>query len=139
MYDKIVLGVDGSDQAGRAAEQARDLARLAGGEVRVVHVVEGGAYGGRAGLFPAEQTPEATELVDGVVASLAAEGVKATGMVGRALAGRVAAVLADEARAQGAQVIVLGSRGLGGFSGLVMGSVTHKVLHLAPCPVLVVR
>jgi nucleotide-binding universal stress UspA family protein len=38
-----------------------------------------------------------------------------------------------------ADIIVMGSRGLSDFAGLVMGSVAHKVLHLARCPVLVVR
>jgi nucleotide-binding universal stress UspA family protein len=53
--------------------------------------------------------------------------------------GRAARVILELASAEGADVIVLGSRGLSDLAGLVLGSVTHKVLHLAHCPVLVVR
>jgi hypothetical protein len=47
-----------------------------------------------------------------------------------------AALLRD---AGNADLLVVGSRGLGGFTGLLLGSVSTQVLHHAPCPVLVVR
>ena len=46
------------------------------------------------------------------------------------------AVLVD--RADGADLVVVGSRGLGGFKGLLLGSVGHQVSHHAPCPVIVI-
>ena len=43
------------------------------------------------------------------------------------------------AEKESADLIVLGSRGLGALSGLVMGSVSQKIVQLAPCPVLIVK
>jgi nucleotide-binding universal stress UspA family protein len=57
----------------------------------------------------------------------------------RAFAGHVAKIIVDAARDHGAGVIVLGSRGRGDLSALLLGSVAHKVIHLADRPVLVVR
>ena len=45
----------------------------------------------------------------------------------------------DEARDEGANLLVLGSRGLGQLGGLLMGSVSHKVAQLAPCSCLTVK
>ena len=50
--------------------------------------------------------------------------------------GNAVRVLTDEARS--AQLLVVGSRGLGGFSGLVLGSVSSQLAHHAPCPLLIV-
>ena len=50
--------------------------------------------------------------------------------------GDPAAALLDAAR--GAALVVVGSRGLGGFSSLLLGSVGHHVAHHAPCPVVVI-
>jgi nucleotide-binding universal stress UspA family protein len=49
-----------------------------------------------------------------------------------------AKVIADAAKQLEADVIVVGTRGHGPITGLIVGSVTHRLLHLAPCPVLVV-
>ena len=42
-------------------------------------------------------------------------------------------------RAKGADLVVVGTRGHGGFTGLMLGSVSHQVTHHAPCPVVIVR
>jgi nucleotide-binding universal stress UspA family protein len=57
----------------------------------------------------------------------------------RAFVGDVAKVIVEAARDHGAGVIVLGSRGRGDLSALLLGSVGHQVIHLADRPVLVVR
>ena len=70
---------------------------------------------------------------------LADGGVSATGVVRSSHTGRVAAEIIEEADESGSSVIVMGTRGRTDLEGLVMGSTTHKVLHLGTTPVLVVR
>ena len=65
--------------------------------------------------------------------------MNATGEVRVALSGRVAAEIVEEAKTWNADVIVMGSRGLTNFKGILLGSTTHKSLHLTSLPVVVVR
>jgi nucleotide-binding universal stress UspA family protein len=57
----------------------------------------------------------------------------------RALAGRAARLIVESAREYQAGVLVMGSHGRGDLAALLLGSVAHKVVHLADCPVLIVR
>lgn len=132
MFDRIVLAVDGSEHAGRAVGVAADLAR-GDGEVHVIHVHEVGI------VASIETSSEAKELVDGVIGELQDAGVKAGGSAIPARAGSVAPAILDAAKTFDADLIVLGTRGLSDFAGLLLGSVAHKVIHHAECPVLVVR
>jgi nucleotide-binding universal stress UspA family protein len=86
-----------------------------------------------------ETSTDAQDLVDGVVRELNDAGVKATGSVVSARAGSAAPALLDAAKAFDSDVIVMGTRGLSDFAGLLLGSIAHKVIHHAECPVLVVR
>ncbi len=86
------------------------------------------------------ETPrEAAALVDETVASFRGRGLRAEGEVVRARIGQVPRVIVEAARRRGVDTIAMGSRGLSDWGGLFLGSVTHRVLHLAETPVLVVR
>jgi len=138
----IVVGVDGSEGARVALRFALEEARMRGEKVRAVAAwhVPVAAYGGGA-FVPPEP---------GLVERL---GPEARGAVERALseAGDLAAdvevetvvtegpparILLDEAR--DATMLVVSSRGLGGFRGLLLGSVSQQCSHHAPCPVVIV-
>ena len=54
------------------------------------------------------------------------------------MGGGAAAAIAEIADKEGADVIVAGTRGYGALAGLLVGSVTHQLLHIAHCPLLVV-
>ena len=137
MFEKIVLAVDGSEPSNRAVAVAEDIAGKLGAEVIVVHVKERETT--RAGAFPLETSEEASEIVDQAVRHLKDAGVSARGELFSSIYGRAARVILEATDEQGAGLLVMGSRGLSDLAGLVLGSVTHKVLHLAHCPVLVVR
>ncbi len=137
MYKRIVLAVDGSESASKAISSAAELAKASDGEIRVFNVREVDVA--KLGAARAETAKEAAELVNGVVHDLHQQGVKASANATSAAFGRAAQEIIEEAKSFGADLIVMGSRGLSDFSSLLLGSVAHKVIQHAGCPVLVVR
>ncbi len=137
MIHRILLAVDGSEAAERAVPVAGELAGKSGSEVLVLHVRGIGV--GRAAAFELESIDEAANLTDRTVRWLKDAGVSARGDVRTALHGREAKEILEAVKAEDVDLIVMGSRGLGDLAGLLLGSVTHKVLHLADRPVLIVR
>ena len=137
MFQKVLLAVDGSEHSGKAVPVAADIARKSEGEVLVFHVREYTIA--RGGAFPLEDGLEAQELVDGVTASLKAEGVKARSVVEPHVVGSAAKAILAEAEAEDADAIVMGCRGRSELAGLLLGSVAHKVIQLSHCPVVIAR
>lgn len=138
--DTIVVGVDGSEGARRALRWATTEARRRRAPLHVVAAWQPSAVSSLPVWGVAEPTDEILdELRRGLDATLAAEGLGAdTDLEVRTsvVAGHPAAVLLDHAAT--ASVLVVGQRGLGGFAGLVLGSVSHHVATHARCPVVVV-
>jgi nucleotide-binding universal stress UspA family protein len=137
MFDRIVVAVDGSACADRAVGVAAELAGAFGSEVVVVHVAPEIVGWGIA--VEAETPDEASDVADRAVRELKDRGISARPELRRALRGLVAGEIADTAEAEDAGLIVMGSRGHGDFTGLLLGSVAHKVLHLSHVPVTVVK
>ena len=139
MYDKILVAVDKSAVSDRAVLAARDLAQLSHGEVWVLHLREH-ELGAKAGLLPPRETlGEADAEVAACVEVLTEAGVKAHGLVKSTMYGYAAREIVADAIELGCGVIVMGSRGRGDLAGLLIGSTTHKVIHLTDRPVLIVR
>ena len=140
MFKKVIWATDTSEQADRALEYARTLAADSAGELLVLHCIELTLPGkGPGGRYPvhADEDDE-REKLHRQVAELSSDGVKATLQIETASVGEAARVIADVAKDAGADVIVVGTRGRTTFAGLLLGSVTHRLLHIAPCPVLAV-
>lgn len=136
MSKTVVLGLDGSQDSVRAipyaVEQAGD-----GGKIVVVHVRE--LLVGRAGGMPLVVNEDEIEAgVRRQIEDLKSAGVATELKVISAVAGGPAHVIADVAREEDADVIVIGTRGHRQIASLIIGSVTHKLLHMTPCPVLAV-
>lgn len=137
MFQRILLAVDGSGHSEKAIPMAGDLARRYQAEVVVLHAREHELTWG--GDVDVETPNEAFELVDGVVRRLKDEGTSVRGEVVRVPLGQTARAIMDACADEGADLIVMGTRGLSDWGRLLMGSVAHKVVHLADVPVLVVR
>jgi nucleotide-binding universal stress UspA family protein len=137
VFQKVLLAVDGSEHSGKAVSVAADIAKKSHGEVLAFHVRE--YQVARGGAYPLEEEPHAQELVDGITASLQAEGVKARGVVEPHVVDSVAGAILAEAEAEGADAIVMGCRGRSELAGLLLGSVAHKVIQLSHCPVVIAR
>ena len=138
----IVVGVDGSPGAKAALRWALAEARLRRTPLHVVHAwaVPYATVGyGMAPLIDEGFTAELEQGAKGLVEEMLAEaGSEADGVeVEREIAeGSAAHVLLE--KAERAELLVVGSRGLGGFRGLLLGSVSQQCAHHARCPVVVV-
>lgn len=139
MFKTIVWATDGSESADRAMTTATTLARDNDAALIVVHCIEYmvGPRSGGVTVLPDEDDVRAK--IDAQVDSLKADGIdaKATFISGSSLSG-TAHMIADVARDAGADVIVVGTRGRTLLAGLLLGSVTERLLHVAPCPILAV-
>ncbi len=136
MYERLLVAVDHSPGTGRVLTAARQLARLSGGEIWVLHVRER-----PVSKFAAPETETAADTrheVDAVAAELSSEGIKAHGEARHAVFGYAAREILASAAEHEADVIVIGSKGHGDLAGLLLGSTAHKVIQLADRPVMVV-
>ena len=136
----VVVGVDGSVRADGALEFALEEAALRGASLRIVCASEippSVAVGGVYTPETFEAFPEEAQTIVSKALARAAELQPSVPCEGKVVEGQPAAVLLEEA--EHADMIVVGSRGRGGFANLLLGSVTQQVVHHAPCPVVVVR
>ena len=137
---KIVVGVDNSPGARRALEWALDEAALRDATVVAVHAwqlpyVLSTPLGVVSVPVDDDATAEAEAELAAVIDEVAAAH-PATPVERQVVLGSPAAALIEEGA--DAQLIVVGSRGRGGFAGLLLGSVSHQLAHHAPCPVVIV-
>ena len=137
MFEKMLIALDDSEHTERTLLTAAGLAKLSSGEVEVLHVARATSSAAPV-RFLTRGAPSRKRRLDAVKV-LNDQGVKATGTLRGALHGRVAREILDEAATSGASVIVMGSHGAGELEGMLLGSTTHKVLHLGKLPVFVVR
>ena len=137
---KIVVGIDGSEPSQRALEWAAEEARLRGAHLRVVHawleVFIDGTFTAPAVYERDAIEQGGREVLDKAVASIP-DGSPELSVEAVLVHGQPEVVLLKEA--EKADLVVVGSRGRGGFAELIMGSVSHRVVHHAPCPVVVIR
>lgn len=140
---RVVVGIDGSAQAGRALDFAFDEASRRGWPLRVVHAwdvavigfdVDSTTYpeGGILDDVEGAETRLGAQVLSGHVATY--PDVEVEVRIVRGAAGRVLVDAGEDA-----SLLVVGSRGRGGFTSLLLGSVSHKVIHHASCSVAVVH
>jgi nucleotide-binding universal stress UspA family protein len=134
---RILVGVDGSDNGKRALEWAMLLARQSGAELIAIH-----AIGLLAHLGPGPAVPSHAhlhELRQAFETEWCAP-LRDSGIVYRLLFvdGAPVQVLLSVATNEPIDVIVVGSRGVGGFPELLLGSTSHQLAQHATCPILIV-
>ena len=146
---KILVATDGSENANRAVEAASSLAKQNASELIVVHVV--------SEALPVQYSPigintpaadytdhfktielRGQKLVDQVVQNVKGDSVNARGEVLRTISSTIEAIV-EVSDNEHVDLIVVGTRGLGGFKKLLLGSVSSGIVSHAKCPVLVVR
>lgn len=147
MFQKILIAYDGSVGAERALDKAAALAGLTGAALVVLTVyrhhamLEASVSMVRGVLDPGGNLDEAMRDTARNTADYAKSHAKDAGVKKVSAfikAGPPARTIVALAKEKGADLIVVGSRGLGSAEGFLLGSVSHKVTGLADCPVLVV-
>jgi nucleotide-binding universal stress UspA family protein len=146
---KVLVSTDGSENAKRAVAAAASLAKQNGSELLIVHVV--------SETIPAQYSPiginspaadysdyfktieqEGMKLVNQSVQKAKGEGINARGEVLRTISSVVESIV-EVSDKEHIDLIVVGTRGLGGFKKLLLGSVSSGIVSHANCSVLVVR
>lgn len=146
MYQRILVPVDGSDTANKALTAALQLARDAGGRVRLVHVLEELTYltgyeqfGGYAGDLSRIMRESGMQILNDAMAIAKAAGVETDTVLFDNLGERLAETVAEAARQWKADLVVVGTHGRRGVGRMLLGSGAEQVIRIAPVPVLVIR
>jgi nucleotide-binding universal stress UspA family protein len=145
MFRSIVVGTDGSDTARKAVHEAVELARSIGASVDIVSAYE--PVPNQRLREEARQAPEDLQWTinqrEDVDATLreAVEEHEGSGVALETFArqGDPADAILDVAEERGADLIVVGNKGMTGAKRFLLGSVPNKVSHHAPCSVLIIR
>ena len=136
---RIVAALDGSEGSTRTLPVIRELAAGLKVPVLVVHVREIGLFPEVGGQPRRVDEDELSARVKQQATDLANEGVDVSlQVVESAHRGGPAEEIAGVAKREGAGLIITGSRGFGMIQGLLVGSVAHRLQHIAPCPLLIV-
>ncbi len=145
MFGSILVGTDGSETAHRAVAQAVDLAKSLGARLEIVCAYEpvaGSRLREESRNTPADMQwmVNAHEDVETTLRE-AVEQAEREGVAAETYArqGDPADAILDVAEERGADLIVVGNRGMTGAKRFLLGSVPNKVSHHAPCSVLIIR
>jgi nucleotide-binding universal stress UspA family protein len=138
---RILVAIDGSDPSLKAARMAADIALRFGAQLTLVHVVPKlllppDVYGLTLAEVEKEHRAYAEKLLQKAVSFLAEPGVDTSSTI---LYGSPAESIAEEAAAQDVGMVVVGSRGHGAVARMFLGSVSDRIVHISPKPVLVVH
>ena len=146
MYGAIVVGTDGSETAKEAVRQASELARAIGASILLVSayepVTEGRLRQERSEVpedvsWMVNPREDVQGVLDDAAEKMRETGVKTVETFARE--GDPADAILDVAEERGADLIVVGNKGMTGARRFLLGSVPNKVSHHAPCNVMIVR
>lgn len=136
MFKTIVVAVDGSEGSKQAVAQAVELSRRAEATLVLAHVDERTIGKGGGPIHADEDEIQAS--IRAQAEELSSQGITARVEVADVVLGGPAHAIEEIAAKTGADLIVAGTRGHSAVAGLLLGSVTQRLLHIAGRPVLVV-
>jgi len=140
--NRILVATDGSAPAGRAVRFAAALSGRYGAQLVILAVSEGLSAGEDLERFAKLEHATVGDLLEaeaqGILTNARQLAKEAAAVEAEALVGDPATVILDSAKTRKVDVIVVGKRGRGRLEGLLMGSVSQKLVSLAPCPIVIV-
>ncbi|HUA03498.1 MAG TPA: universal stress protein [Solirubrobacteraceae bacterium] len=138
MFNTIIWATDGSKNADRALPHAKALAQHENATLIIAHVVERYASHKASGLAVHADEEQVQEKLERLAEQLSDEGVDTSLKIVNHVGPQPAHEIADLAREAKADLVLVGCRGHSAIAGLLLGSVTTRLLHVSPCPVLVI-
>ena len=141
MIARVLAAVDGSDPSLKAVRFAAEMARRFGAKLTLVHVVPRlllppDVYGLTIATVEREHRAYAERVLAGATAAVEGPGLEVSTSV---LFGSPAECIAEQASAPDVGLVVVGSRGHGAVARMFLGSVSDRLVHICPKPVLVVH
>ncbi len=156
MFKRILVALDGSENSSRASQVALELAEKLKAELVVLHaiippalyyhteissegpVIEPPTHEKEIDLYLEYSRTVGRGIVDGTVSEAKKRGIVVKAEIPEATSSVVETIV-NQAVKENADLIIVGTRGLGGFKKLILGSVSNGVVSHAHCPVLVIR
>lgn len=139
IFSKILIPVDDSRHSESAIKYGADLAEISQAKVILLHCHRPVPTGlGEPNFQKAidDATRDSYAIIEKYTAVFKAKNIEYSEKI---IGGSTAKIIKTVAESESCDLIVMGSKGKSDLEGLVVGSVTHKVLHIAPCPVLVIK
>ena len=141
MFSKILVAVDGSDVSYRALDAALFLSEKLGSKITAIHVIENvpTVYIQSQKVLNElleDRKNESQKILDECSSIATKKGIVITTTL---LEGNPASIILEFSQSEKYEVIIIGSRGMGQFKELLLGSVSSKVIHHSSCPVLLIR
>ena len=141
MFERVLVAVDGSDPSLKAVRMAAEVARRFGAALSIVHVVPRlllppDVYGLTIATVEREHRAYAERVLEDARRALDVPGLAISTSV---LFGSPAECIAEQAAAPEVGMVVVGSRGHGAVARVFLGSVSDRLVHICPKPVLVVH
>ncbi len=138
MYKKILMPVENSPFDDAIVDHVRELAKVCKSSIVLIHVADGWAARniGQLELRESEEMKKDREYIEGVSASLEAEGLDADALLA---SGDPASEIAQAAVREGCDLIAMSTHGHKFIGDMIHGSVSHTVRHSSEIPVLLVR
>ena len=139
MFETILVAVDGSKHSDAAFDVATDIAQKYGSQLFVLHVFQGGTGSGTLVSSGVEDANRSIgqQILNSYEAKINERHLQSVRMLLQE--GDAAQRIMETAREVKCGLVLIGSRGRGGFKELLLGSVSHKVTNHADYPVLVVK
>ena len=139
MFENILVAVDGSKHSDAAFDVAMDLALKYDSQLFVLHVFQGGTGAGTLVSSGVEDDNRSIgqEILDSYEETAKERGLQNVRMLLQM--GDAAKRIMETASEVKCGLLLLGSRGRGGFKDLLLGSVSHKITNHADCPVLIAK
>ena len=136
IFETIVLALDGSEASKKAIPVAVELAEKERAKIVIAHVTE--YVAGKGGEVPPPEEDQIRAEINDQAKELSDHGIETSVELADSVLGGPAAAIVEIADRTGADLIVTGTRGQSSLAGVMLGSVAHRLLHIAKRPTLAV-